>query len=114
MDRRDAGRAAVAAAHPGSRSGRRNAAREVARSAGGRHDYDSTRTAGIRSAVLSAWHGLRLGRNEHYPKRAWRGASLRRGRDFDHMTDSQQLSAVVFDLDGLIVNSEDVYEQADV
>jgi pseudouridine 5'-phosphatase len=30
------------------------------------------------------------------------------------MTDSHRLSAVVFDLDGLIVNSEDVYEQADV
>ncbi len=29
------------------------------------------------------------------------------------MTDSPQLAAVVFDLDGLIVNSEDVYEQAD-
>jgi HAD superfamily hydrolase (TIGR01509 family) len=30
------------------------------------------------------------------------------------MTDAPRLSAVVFDLDGLIVNSEDVYEQADV
>jgi pseudouridine 5'-phosphatase len=30
------------------------------------------------------------------------------------MTDSPRLAAVVFDLDGLIVNSEDVYEQADV
>lgn len=29
------------------------------------------------------------------------------------MTNSPRLSAVVFDLDGLIVNSEDVYEQAD-
>jgi HAD superfamily hydrolase (TIGR01509 family) len=28
--------------------------------------------------------------------------------------DTQKLSAVIFDLDGLIVNSEDVYEQADV
>jgi HAD superfamily hydrolase (TIGR01509 family) len=30
------------------------------------------------------------------------------------MTDLPSLAAVVFDLDGLIVNSEDVYEQADV
>lgn len=30
------------------------------------------------------------------------------------MIESPKLSAVVFDLDGLIVNSEDVYEQADV
>lgn len=30
------------------------------------------------------------------------------------MIDSPRLAAVVFDLDGLIVNSEDVYEQADV
>jgi HAD superfamily hydrolase (TIGR01509 family) len=30
------------------------------------------------------------------------------------MTDAPLLSAVIFDLDGLIVNSEDVYEQADV
>jgi HAD superfamily hydrolase (TIGR01509 family) len=30
------------------------------------------------------------------------------------MTDSQKLAAVIFDLDGLIVNSEDVYEQADI
>jgi HAD superfamily hydrolase (TIGR01509 family) len=30
------------------------------------------------------------------------------------MNDSQKLSAVAFDLDGLIVNSEDVYELADV
>jgi len=30
------------------------------------------------------------------------------------MTDSPRLAAVVFDLDGLIVNSEDVYELADV
>ena len=30
------------------------------------------------------------------------------------MTDSPRLAAVVFDLDGLIVNSEDVYEQANM
>jgi pseudouridine 5'-phosphatase len=30
------------------------------------------------------------------------------------MSETHQLAAVVFDLDGLIVNSEDVYEQADV
>ncbi len=30
------------------------------------------------------------------------------------MNESRKLAAVVFDLDGLIVNSEDVYEQADV
>ncbi|MGD9635232.1 MAG: HAD family hydrolase [Pirellulales bacterium] len=30
------------------------------------------------------------------------------------MQDSPRLAAVVFDLDGLIVNSEDIYEQADV
>jgi len=30
------------------------------------------------------------------------------------MTDTPRLAAVVFDLDGLMINSEDVYEQADV
>jgi len=30
------------------------------------------------------------------------------------MTDLPRLAAVVFDLDGLVINSEDVYEQADV
>ncbi len=35
-------------------------------------------------------------------------------RNGQFMTDSPHLAAVVFDLDGLIVNSEDVYEQADV
>src|SRR3990172_12031000 len=30
------------------------------------------------------------------------------------MSNSPRLAAVVFDLDGLIMNSEDVYEQADV